>query len=192
VAGAEDGGGLAACDQLRRYLDGRLRLPPERCAWRFLHRNRFGGIDEPDARSIDIRVPRELGFENLDRTYQRDAEIEMPHGRERAVDDGTRRGVAAHRVNSYPDHHRSTFGVRRSSFAFEVRGSRFLVRGSSFGVRRSEWRRNREPERKTPNLERRTEPRTTNPERRTVVLLLFDRPGLAAAVVAAVGADAMR
>ena len=52
------------------------------------------------------RMPGELGLDQAGRPDERHAEVEMPRGRQGAVDDVTRREVAAHGVNCDPDHDR--------------------------------------------------------------------------------------
>jgi hypothetical protein len=48
-------------------------------------------------------MSREFRFEQRGRTNQRHPQIEMPHRRQRAVDDGARRVIAAHRVDRNPN-----------------------------------------------------------------------------------------
>src|SRR5256885_14596616 len=94
----------------------------------------------------------------------------MAHRRERPVDDVARGVVAAHGIDGYVNHGSSGFWVQGSGF-----GSRFRVQGSLA---------------RTQNREPRTEPRTLNPEPRTLVFV--NRPCLAAAVIAAIRAHAVR
>ena len=57
-----------------------------------------------DALAIDVGMPAQLALEPAGRADERDAQIEVPRGRERAVDDVPRRVVAAHRVDGNPNH----------------------------------------------------------------------------------------
>ena len=88
----------------------------------------------------------ELGVEPRGRADERDAEIEMARGRQRAVDDVPRGVVAAHRVDAIQI---IASQVRVQSSGFQVQGS-FGVRGSWFGfgfrVRNPEPERTLNPE----------------------------------------------
>ena len=104
VAGAEQRGRLAAGDQIGRDGDRRVRLAAQRRRRRVGHRDHIGRVDHSDAAAIDVRMPGELGLDRRGRPDERHAEIEMPRGRQRAVDDVTRREIAAHGVDGNPDH----------------------------------------------------------------------------------------
>jgi hypothetical protein len=111
--------------------DGNRRpAAPQRGDRRVLHRNDVGGRDEAHAAAIDIAVPRELRFEDVDRSRQRDAQVEVPRGRQGAVNDVPGREVAAHCVNCDPDH-------RVQGSGFTVHGSRFPVPGSQVASKAS-------------------------------------------------------
>ena len=106
VTRAEERSRLPAGDQPGCDGDRRVRLAAQRRRRRIGHRDRLGGVDHLHAGAIDIRMPGNFGLDLAGRPDERHAEIEMPRGRERAVDDVTRREVAAHGVNCDPDHDR--------------------------------------------------------------------------------------
>ena len=104
MPGAEQGRGLAARHGLGGDSDRRRRLPAQRGGRRFVHGDDLAGVHDPNPVAVEVVVTCQLGVDNPRRTNQNDAQVEVPGRGERAVHDRLRPMVAAHRVNSNPDH----------------------------------------------------------------------------------------
>ena len=104
VTRAEERRRLAPGDGFRRDLDRGARFPPERRRRRLRHRHDLGRFDDAHAVGLDVLVPGELGVERGRRSDEHHAEVEVTGRGQRPVDHAARREVAAHRVNSDPDH----------------------------------------------------------------------------------------
>jgi hypothetical protein len=183
VPGAEEGGGGAVRDHFGGDPDRCTGLATERRSGCLVHADYVRGGDNTDTARVHVRMPAQFGAEQVGRTDERHAQLEIADRGECAIDHQTRRVIAAHRVDCDPVHEQdcpsgSGFRVPGSAFWFRVR--------SPFGVLGSVFRR-------TPNQN--AEPGTWNPEPDPEPgkwLFLIHRAGLAPAVVAAVRAHAVR
>ena len=104
VTGAEDGRRVTTRDESGRHSDRCYGFSPQRRRRRLVHRHHIRRVDDADAGAIEVAVPLELRVDFAGAADERDAEIELARGGERAVDHQARREVAAHRVDSYPNH----------------------------------------------------------------------------------------
>ena len=104
VSRAHESRGVAAGDRLGGDADGRPGLAAERRHRGFAHFDDIGSLENTDGKTIDIMVPSELSPDDVDRSSQHEAQIDVPRGRDRAIDNGARRVISAHRVYSDVDH----------------------------------------------------------------------------------------
>ena len=118
MPGAEERSRAPARDRFRGQLDRGRRFTSQRRRRRFSHVDDVGGIHDLHASAIDVGMSRELGVDRRRPAHQRHAQIEVPYGRQRAVDDVARGVVAAHGVYCNPNHRDSGFGIRDSGLFF--------------------------------------------------------------------------
>jgi hypothetical protein len=130
------GAGVSRAEQRRRLParhglggdpDGGARLAPQRGRRRLLHRHHLRSLEEADAAPIEAGMTAQFIVDLPSRADEHDAEVGVAHRVQCAFDQVPRGVVAAHRVNSDPDH-------RSQCSGFKVPGSEF-VPGSGFGVR---------------------------------------------------------
>ena len=101
MAGAEQRGCASIADCFGCHLDGRAGLAPKRDGRLLRHLDAVGGVEDLDVERAGSRVARQFALDQRPVSGEQQADLEVPGGNERPVNDCPRAVIAAHGVDGY-------------------------------------------------------------------------------------------